>query len=84
MTQKLKNKNMEEEILNRINQLVIDCPECEYIFHSDDQYQCNTCGSSGKINVIEYLNERFDAKIEKYEDEIFYLENRLEYLSNEI
>jgi len=50
---------MEEEIIDRISKLYIDCPECETIKFDDEQYQCNICGSSGKINVLEYLKELY-------------------------
>lgn len=51
---------MNEEILEEIKTLEIDCPECLYM--DDDQYQCTTCwcgGGNGKINVFEYLSEYF-------------------------
>jgi uncharacterized C2H2 Zn-finger protein len=43
------------EIVNRIGELYIDCPECESI--DDEQYACQTCGGYplGKLNVLTYL-----------------------------
>lgn len=49
---------MEEEVLNEIKSLYVDCPECEYM--EDDQYQCGTCGcagGNGRINVYRYIIE---------------------------
>ena len=34
------------EIIDRINELVIDCPACEDMY-SDDQYTCDTCWCEG-------------------------------------
>lgn len=48
------------EIIERISELYINCPECESIIHSDSQYQCGTCGGGAKINVLRYITE--DAK----------------------
>jgi hypothetical protein len=45
------------EVIERISSLAIDCPECEDILHSDEQYQCNTCGGGGKINVLSYFKK---------------------------
>lgn len=53
-------KTMNEEILERIEKLYIDCPECEYIIYDDEQYQCITCGGGGQINVLEYFKQTFN------------------------
>jgi len=50
---------MDEELLDRLRSLTIDCPECEDMY-SDDQYTCTTCwcmGGQGTINAFEYLSE---------------------------
>jgi len=42
-----------EEILNRLDELWIDCPDCENM-GMDDEYTCTTCwstGGDGQINV---------------------------------
>ncbi len=49
------------EIIERISYLTIDCPECESIIGSDDQYTCTTRGScsgdrNATINVYRYLS----------------------------
>jgi len=51
---------MREEILEIISKVEIDCPDCKLILFSDEQYQCTTCGSSGKIDVLKYLNELYE------------------------
>lgn len=56
---------MEDEILERIGQLYIDCPECESYLDADEQYQCTICGSNGKINVLDYLKQKFEQIIIK-------------------
>lgn len=51
--------DIDEEILDRISDLTVSCPECECMY-SDDQYQCGTCwsqGGQGRINVLNYLKE---------------------------
>lgn len=55
--------NIQDEILDSIKRLEVDCPECEYI--DDDQYSCGTCdgqGSGGKINVYDYLKNYFEMQ----------------------
>lgn len=52
-------EDIDEETLDKIKNLEVDCPECESMF-SDDQYTCTTCwceGGGGKINVFEYLKD---------------------------
>ena len=51
---------LENEILSRIetalSDLVIDCPDCEYM--EDDQYTCTTCwceGGNGELRVRKYI-----------------------------
>jgi len=53
-------RELDREILDRvenvINDLLIDCPECEYM--EDDQYTCTTCwceGGNGKLKVRDYV-----------------------------
>lgn len=46
---------IEEEILEKIKDLLVECPECESI--EDDEYTCTTCWSNGQINVFKYLKE---------------------------
>ena len=49
-----------DEILERIKLLEIDCPECECM-NDDEQYQCSTCGcegGGGRINVYRHLTKR--------------------------
>ena len=46
-------------IFEKIEQMYIDCPDCENMT-SDDQYTCTTCwnmGGDGKINILSYLKE---------------------------
>jgi hypothetical protein len=48
-----------EEIVNGINDLQIDCPDCEYM-SDDEQYTCTTCwceGGNGRINVVQWIKE---------------------------
>lgn len=50
---------MDNDIMRDIKNLYIDCPDCKYM--DDDQYTCTTCwcqGGNGRINVINWLNER--------------------------
>jgi len=47
-----------EEILNKIMILTVDCPDCQCV--EDDQYTCTTCwcqGGYGTINVFDWLKE---------------------------
>lgn len=49
----------EKEIVSRIEELEIDCPECEYMY-SDEQYTCTTCwcqGGGGRINVLSWITD---------------------------
>jgi hypothetical protein len=51
--------NIKGEVLDRIKDLYIECPECESMY-SDDQYTCTTCwyeGGGGRLNVYQYLKE---------------------------
>ena len=53
---------MKKEIIDIISELIIDCPECEFMY-SDDQYTCTTCwseGGQGTINVFNYIKENKD------------------------
>lgn len=53
------------EIIDRISNLYIDCPECENIIDSDDQYQCTTCGGGSRINVLDWITKeikQYDKK----------------------
>jgi len=48
-----------EEIVNGINYLQIDCPDCKYM-SDDEQYTCTTCwceGGNGRINVVQWIKE---------------------------
>lgn len=45
------------EIIDRISNLTVDCPECESIIHSDEQYQCGTCGGGGVIFVMSWIKD---------------------------
>lgn len=56
----MENKNyIEDEIINRLSVLYIDCPECEDIIHTDEQYQCCTCGGGGRINILNYIKKTY-------------------------
>ncbi len=46
------------EIIDRISSLTIECPECESIKYSDEQYQCMTCGGGGEINVLSWVKKQ--------------------------
>jgi ribosomal protein L37E len=46
------------EIIDRISDLAIDCPECESIIYDDAQYQCGTCGGGAKINVLNWVKKQ--------------------------
>lgn len=51
---------MENEIIERIKLLEIDCPACEGM-GDDDQYYCVVCGcqgGGGRINVYRHLTKR--------------------------
>jgi len=48
-----------DEIKERISELVVDCPDCEF-FGGDDQYTCTVCwcqGGEGTINVLDWIKE---------------------------
>lgn len=50
---------IEQEVMNRIYDLEVDCPECESM--EDDQYHCTMCGNQGgygRLNVHDFLKER--------------------------
>lgn len=52
-------EELKKEILDRIKELRIDCPDCEYVY-SDDQYTCAICwceGGQGKLNAFDYLKD---------------------------
>lgn len=58
---KIEKKNTDhsyihDEIVDRIGDLRVNCPECENI--DDDQYACTTCWGGGRINVLEWINEQ--------------------------
>jgi len=49
-----------DEILDDISKLYIDCPDCKWI--GDDQYTCTVCwceGGNGRIHVYSFLEEHF-------------------------
>lgn len=46
------------EIIDRLFYNTIDCPECESIIGSDEQYQCLTCGNGGKINLHNWVKAK--------------------------
>ena len=49
--------SVNQDILDDIKRLKIDCPDCKYMT-DDDQYTCTTCwyqGGNGKINVLEWI-----------------------------
>jgi rRNA maturation endonuclease Nob1 len=50
------------EIIDRIKHLTIDCPECENIIHSDDQYQCGTCGGGATIYVMDWVKNNLNEE----------------------
>ena len=58
---KIKNDDgwnyVHNEIIDRISNLTIDCPECENIIHDDEQYQCTTCEGGSKIFVMTWIKE---------------------------
>lgn len=59
--------HMDSEIIDRIKELTIECPECESMW-SDEQYQCGTCGGAGAgnyINVYEWLKENPESICKK-------------------
>jgi rRNA maturation endonuclease Nob1 len=43
------------QIIDRISNLTVQCPECESIIHDDEQYQCGTCGGGGEIYVLSWI-----------------------------
>lgn len=55
--------SIQEEILDDIKQLEVDCPDCKWMY-SDPQYTCTTCwheGGGGKINVLQWLKENLEC-----------------------
>lgn len=56
---KTKNDDIRNEIIDRISELSIDCPECESIIYSDEQYQCLTCGG-GRIFVLSWVKSELE------------------------
>ncbi len=55
------NENyIKDEIIDRISNLYIDCPDCESIILDDDQYQCTTCGGGSRINVLTWVKEQIE------------------------
>lgn len=51
------------EIIDRISELEIDCPECENTRYDDDQYECGTCGTtSSKIRVMAWIKYQLGIK----------------------
>lgn len=56
--------DLRNEIIDRISDLSIECPECESIIGSDEQYQCGTCGCSGgcsgRINVLSWIKREIE------------------------
>lgn len=46
---------IEVEILNRIRELDVECPECEVNFDKVNVEQCVTCGCEGGDNYINAL-----------------------------
>lgn len=55
--------NIDEEIMHRLKELDIDCPECDHM--EDEQYYCTTCGCEGGhgiINVYDYFEELYKVK----------------------
>lgn len=65
-----------DEILDRIKELYIDCPECETIILGDEQYSCTLCEGSGRLSVYTLMKEQFD----KSEKEINILKDKQEDL----
>jgi len=52
-----------DEVVDRISDLTIDCPECESIIYDDPQYCCTTCNrTDGRINVLIWINEQLKNK----------------------
>lgn len=52
--------DMDELVLEEIEELTVNCPECEFM--DDDQYTCTTCwcqGGQGKINVLNWVLDNF-------------------------
>jgi hypothetical protein len=50
--------NIDKEIVDRVADLYIDCPACEFI--EDPQYTCMYCwntGGNGRLNVLEFLRD---------------------------
>lgn len=47
-----------DTIIERIGSLEVDCPECENIIPSDEQYQCGTCGGGSMINVLSWIRSK--------------------------
>jgi DNA-directed RNA polymerase subunit M/transcription elongation factor TFIIS len=63
--QNTEHSYVHDEIVDRISGLYIDCPECENIIHSDEQYQCGTCGGGVRINVLNWVKEQAERAIKK-------------------
>lgn len=62
-------ERIEEEIIEKLDDTYIDCPDCEWMY-SDEQYTCTTCwceGGHGKLHVLTYIKENpeFLNKVKK-------------------
>ena len=54
---------IQQEILETVRRLKIDCPACASI-GDDDQYTCTTCwneGGNGKIDVLAWVAENWES-----------------------
>lgn len=61
-----KNNNLydsHDEIIDRMSDLYVDCPECENIIHSDEQYQCGTCSGGSRIYVLDWVAQLFKVRV---------------------
>lgn len=61
---RLFENDTQDEILDEIKTLYVNCPECYY--QDDDQYQCGTCdcgGGNGRINVYDYLEKYWKQEL---------------------
>ncbi len=47
-----------DELIDRIEGLRVDCPECENIIHDDPQYQCGTCDGGGQVWVLDWIKKQ--------------------------
>ena len=67
----------DEELIEQLEKIYIDCPECYII--EDEQYQCTTCESTNsKISFFEFINTPiYEEEYETFIDGISGIDNIL-------